>query len=72
MKTYEVTITKKWVETQLDFVFTNSHNEAAKMQQEKSKRVYNDRFIEIEKTGEYYRITEFGKGGKSFIFEITS
>ena len=38
--------------------------------EKKNKRVMNDRYRQIEKTGEYYRITAMGKGGKSFIFEV--
>lgn len=30
----------------------------------------NERFREIEKTGQYYRITEVCKGGKSLIYEV--
>lgn len=70
MRTFEVTHTKKWIETQLDYIVANSHKEVADNLEKKNKRILNPRFREIEKTGEYYRITEVCKGGKSFIFEI--
>lgn len=70
MRTFEVTITKNWIESDLNYVLANSHKEVADKLEKKNKRIMNDRYREIEKTGEYYRITEIGKGGKSFIFEI--
>ena len=71
MKQYEVTIIENWAETQLDYQMGNSHAEVAAILPSTSKRVFNARFREIEKTGKYYRITENCKGGKSFIFEIS-
>ena len=44
--------------------------EVVKKLEKKNKRVMNDRYRQIEKTGEYYRITEMGKGGKSLIYEV--
>jgi hypothetical protein len=70
MKTFEVTITKKWIELELNYVLANSHKEVAEKLEKKNKRVMNDRYRQIEKTGEYYRITEMGKGGKSLIYEV--
>lgn len=70
MRFFEVTHTKNWIETQLDYVSAENHRKVADTLNLKSKRVLNDRFNEIERTGEYYRITEEGKGGKAFIFEI--
>ena len=67
---FAVTYTKNWIEKQMDFVQAENHEAAAKTLPKKSKRVFNDRFREIEKTGEYYRITENKKSGKAFIFEI--
>jgi hypothetical protein len=70
MKSFEVTITENWVEKMLDYQVSENHKAVADSLPLKSKRVNNDRFREIEKTGKYYRITETCKGGKSFIFEI--
>jgi hypothetical protein len=70
MKTFEVTITKKWIESELNYVLADSHKDVAQKLEKKNKRVMNDRYRQIEKTGEYYRITEMGKGGKSLIYEV--
>lgn len=70
MKTFEVTITEKWIEKMLDYQVSGSHKAVANSLPLNCKRVDNTRFREIEKTGKYYRITEQCKGGKSFIFEI--
>lgn len=35
-----------------------------------SNRIYNARYREIERTGEYYMIQEICKNGKTFVFEI--
>ncbi len=70
MKTFEVTITKNWVEQILDYRAANNHNEVLELLPLKAHRIKNERFREIEKTGTYYRITDMSKGGKSFIFEI--
>ena len=67
---FEVTHTKKWIETKLDYQKAGSHKEVAEILSKKSIRVMNERFREIETTGEYYRITEVCKGGKTIIFEI--
>ena len=69
-RSFEVTITEKWVEKPIEFMYGSSHEDVAKQLPLKSHRIFNDRFREIEKTGSYYRVTETGKGGKSFIFEI--
>jgi hypothetical protein len=70
MKTFEVSITKKWKESELNYILADSHKDVAKKLEKKNKRVTNDRYRQIEKTGEYYRITEMGKGGKSLIYEV--
>jgi len=67
---FEVTITNNWIETMLGYQHGENHKEVAGNLPLPSKRVTNERFREIEKTGHYYRITETGKGGKAFIFEI--
>lgn len=67
---FAVTYTKNWVEKQMDFIQASSHEATANKLPKKSKRVFNARFREIEKTGEYYRVTENKKSGKAFIFEI--
>jgi len=67
---FEVTITKNWIETKLDYQTAESHKAVAERLDKKNKRITNDRFREIETTGEYYRITEVGKGGKALIFEV--
>ena len=69
MRSFEVTYTESWVEKMLDYEVANTHNEVAARLPIKSKRILNSRFLEIEKTGKYYRITECSKGGKAFIFE---
>lgn len=71
MRFFEVTHTKNWIETQLAYVTAETHKKASDTLEKKCKRVFCDRFMEIERCGEYYRITEIGnKGGKAFIFEI--
>ena len=70
MKNFEVTITKKWIESELNYVLADSHKDVAQKLEKKNKRVMNNRYRQIEKTGEYYRITEMGKGGKSLIYEV--
>jgi len=67
---FEVTITQNWRETQLDYQHGTNHKEVSEKLPFTSKRITNERFREIERTGVYYRITEMVKGGKSFIFEI--
>lgn len=69
MKFYEVTITKNWIEKKLGYIHANSHKEAAEKLEKKNKRIYNDRFRQIEQTGEYYRITSV-PGNVAFIFEV--
>ncbi len=70
MKTFEVSITENWIEKMLDYQTGLTHLEIANTLPLRNKRIFNERFREIEKTGKYYRITEMSKGGKSFIFEI--
>lgn len=70
MKFFEVTHTEKWIPTQLDYQNGKRHKDIADLLPLKSTRILNERFRKIETTGEYYTITEVGKGGKSFIFEI--
>ena len=67
---FSVSVTQKWIETKLDYMNGASHADVAKKLPLKAVRVKNDRYCEIETTGHYYRITEEGKGGKAFIFEI--
>lgn len=67
---FEVTITENWIETKLDYWHGVNHKDVAETLPLKSKRVYNERFREIERTGKYYRITEVGNGGMAMIFEI--
>lgn len=67
---FEVTYTENWIETPLDYQHGANHADVAEKLPLKSHRITNERFREIETTGKYYRITEIGKGGKSFIFEI--
>lgn len=69
---FEVTITDKWIETTLYFLWGNNHEDVAKQLELKNKRVFNSRYREIEKTGKYYMVREAIKGGKCFVFEITS
>ena len=69
---FEVTITQNWIEKQLDYQHGATHLEVSKNMEHKNERILNPRFREIEKTGNYYRITEMCKGGKSFVFEILS
>lgn len=69
-KCFQVTITKKWIEKILGYEAGGNHSEIAKKLPFKNKRITNVRFREIEKTGNYYRVSELGKGGKSFIYEI--
>lgn len=69
---FEVTITENWIEKMLDYQHGINHKEVAGKLNFKSNRITNERFREIEKTGKYYRITETGKGGKSFVFEISN
>lgn len=68
---FEVTITDKWIETMLDYQHGENHAQVAAALPIKNKRVMNERYNQIERTGKYYRITEMQKGGKSFIFEAT-
>lgn len=70
MRTFEVTHTNKWIESEPKYVLDNSHKEVAIKLEKKSKRITNEKYRQIEITGEYYRITEICKGGKSLIYEI--
>ena len=70
MRTFEVTITDNWIEKQLDYIQAETHKQVADQLPLKNKRVYNERFREIETTGKYYRISHVGKGGQAMIFEI--
>jgi len=70
MRTFEVTLTKKWLESDPNYFLADSHKEVAKKLERGNNRVMNDRFRQIEKTGEYYRVTEMCKCGKSLIYEI--
>lgn len=67
---FSVVLVQGWRETPLYFQNGKDHKEIASKTLCKNKRITNDRFREIETTGNYYRITEQGKGGKSFIFEL--
>jgi hypothetical protein len=70
MKSFEVAYTENWTETLLDYQIGKNHQEIFDTLCIDGKRIYNERFREIEKTGKYFRITECSKGGKSFIYEI--
>jgi hypothetical protein len=71
-KFFEVSITENWIEKMLDYENGKDHKEVAEKLPLNCKRVFNERYREIETTGKYYRITEVGKGGKAMIFEINS
>lgn len=70
MRFFEITITKNWIEEMVSYQSGENHKQISEKLENKNKRATNNRFREIERTGEYYRITEVCKGGKSFIFEI--
>ena len=67
---FSVTITDKWIPTQLNYISAINHRKVAEQLEHKSKRITNERYREIETTGKYYSITEQCKNGKTFIFEI--
>lgn len=67
---FEVSMTENWIEKIMDYEHGKSHNDVAFKLPLPCKRVYNERYNEIERTGKYYRITEAKKGGKGMIFEI--
>ena len=69
---FGITLTDKWIETNGEYMNGESHQDIAEKLQLKSKRILNERYREIERTGKYYRITEMKKGGKSCIFEVTA
>ncbi len=64
------TFTDNWRETNGEYMEAKNHAEVAAKMALPCKRVTNERYREIETTGRYYRITETGKGGKAFIFEV--
>lgn len=70
MKTYEIILTVNWVESEAYYIQANSHKELSETLPNKNKRIFNERFREIERTGSYYRISETSKNGKCFIFEL--
>jgi hypothetical protein len=67
---FGVTLTDCWRETNGEYFEGLNHKDISNNLPLKNKRVTNERYREIEKTGKYYRITENKFGGKSFIFEI--
>jgi len=67
---FGITLTDNWIETNGDYQHGKSHQDIADKLPLKSRRILNERYREIERTGKYYRITEMKKGGKSFIFEL--
>ena len=69
---FSVTITDKWIPTQLNYISAINHRKVAEQLEHKSKRITNERYREIETTGKYYLITEQCKSGKTFAFEITN
>lgn len=64
------TMTDNWRETNGEYLAAASHKDVAENLPLPCKRITNDRYRQIERTGKYYRITEVGFGGKSFIYEI--
>ena len=70
MRTFKITLVDKWIPIQLDYIQAGSHNKAAILLPEKSTRIKNERFRDIETTGRYYMVSENIKGGQTHIFEI--
>jgi len=55
----------------MGFVTATNHREAiSQISTQAIERVHNERYREIETTGEYYMVEDQEKGGKTFIFEI--
>jgi len=68
MITYKITKVKKWMPEELGYFFADNHNQAMSQVNKEARRIYNNRFREIEYTGEYYQVTSFSN--VTFVYEI--
>ncbi len=69
-KLYKVTYQNKWIPEEKGYFNAKNHLEAINKVDSNVERITNDRFREIETTGEFYYVEDEQKGGKTFIFEV--
>ncbi len=68
---YKITECNKWKHS--EDIYTNAENHAAAIKKTSSKevkRVFNKRYREIEKTGNYFYVEDVSTNGKCLIFEV--
>ena len=70
MRHFKVTEWHNWKFFIVGYFKGDNHKEVANLLAQSNKRIYNERYREIETTGDYYQIEDVQKGGKIFIFEI--
>ena len=69
---FKITYQNKWKPEEKGYFHAENHLEAIKQVDSNVKRITNDRFREIETTGEFYCVEEEQKGGKTLIFEVVN
>lgn len=67
MTTFEITYVENWIPTSKGFFQAKNHKDAMTQLDNSTKRIYNERFREIEMTGKYYLVKAFS--GATFVFE---
>ena len=69
-KLYKITYQNKWRPEEKGYFNAPNHLSAIMQVDSNVKRITNERFREIETTGEFYYVEQEQKGGKTFIFEV--
>lgn len=67
MTTFEITYVENWIPVSKGFFQAENHKKAMLQLDNSAKRIYNNRFREIEMTGKYYLVKAFA--GRTFVFE---
>lgn len=70
MKSYKVTLTKNWIVSNEFYVTAESFKDVANNLEKKNKRIFNERYREIETTGEYYLVSDMMNNGKTLVYEV--
>ena len=68
---YKITECNNWKHSEDIFINAENHENAIKKVTTKTvKRVFNKRYREIEKTGNYFYVEDISTNGKCLIFEV--
>ena len=70
MRHFKVIEFHNWEPFCVGYFKGKNHKEVASQMKQPNKRIYNERYNEIEKTGDYYVIDDLNKNEFPFIYEI--